>query len=597
MIFNKKPSIPDENENAHAAFVAAVAPEAMEIAEDRLYFPGAALLPLTVRGAGAPGMPHRPWSQLRAVDLLAGVPAIYSLSLRREIPDALRANLRVRRTVFEGVLLALSEKTGRRPSRAEQTADVALDEAESRLALGEPAFRGALLAGLFAAKAREAEPDAARRFLESRLRAKGFVTQRLAYVAERALLHFQPGGELFPGIYEPTLMLEEAVSLASRPERNMRPPANSVYLGSAQRDGRDIYFSPEFGLDPEAGQPPHATTLLLGEMGSGKTSLLRTILLQRLLQGRRIVSLDPEGENNALCESLGGWIIPAGQPSDAEKCLLHPLEGDSAGELLFATRFLYGILSGGEPVPPRTQAALHDIVQSYWRTHPGKTLSLSTLAGNLMQQADESCTAAALLRPFAAGGLWDGFFDRPHPLLQRSMFDQDSQPGGIPWWNFDLSGLREENKAIVHGLLTWFLYRVIAVSSAPLDVYLDEGWRLMRSRAFSALLDELGRRARKRGVSIFVATHLPGDFDSHSNALGLASMAFTGRLGPGQAEKLMEQFGISHEIAEKHAEKIARLPSRNFYAIPSGGRSSLFALQVRIPPDWLSWWQRLGAAR
>lgn len=542
-------------------------------------------------------MPQRPWARLREIDFVTGVPSVFSLSLHREPPDKLRSSLRVRRTMLEGVLLALSEKTGRRPSRAEQTADAALDEAESRLALGEPAFRGALIAGLYAALERESEADLARRALETRLRARGFITQRLAYIAERAILNFQPGGVLFPGVYEPTLMPEEVVRLIPHPGRNLLPAQKAVYLGSALRDGRDIFFSPEQGLDPDAVRPPHATTLVLGEMGSGKTSLLRSVLLQRLLQGRSIISLDPEGENNALCEALGGRVVPADQPDDPQTCLLHPLEADSAGELLFAVRFLLSALSGGSRLSPVTQAALHDVVQDYWQNHPGHVLPPSALNRALGKQTLDVAEAAALLRPFSRGGLWDGFFDRDQALLSRKMFDPSEETDFCPWWNFDLSGLREENRVIVHALLTWFLYRVVSVVNAQVDIFLDEGWRLMRSPAFAGLLDELGRRARKRGIGIFLATHLPDDLDSTGSSLGLASMAFTGRIAPRQAEPFLAHFGIPRDIAANHAEKIARLPPHNFYAIPAGGRESLFGFQARIPPDWLAWWGELGAAR
>lgn len=588
---------PDDPTGAHAAYIAAVAPEAVEIDDDRLRFPGAVLLPLTVRAGGAPGMPHRPWARLRAVDFLTGVPTMYSVALRREAPDALRSSLRVRRTVMEGVLLALSEKTGRRPSRAEQTADAALDDAESRLAMGEPAFRAALLAGMYAVRGRETDADLARRSLESRLRAKGFISQRLAFVAERSILHLQPGGELFPGIFEPTLMPEEAVRLVPMPERDLHPPPHAAYLGNALRDGRDIYFSPEYGFDPAAVRPPHATTLVLGEMGSGKTSLLRSILFQRLLQGRRVFSLDPEGENNALCRALGGRVVPAGQPLDPETCLLHPLEAGSAGELLFAVRFLLSALNGGAPVPPVTQAVLHDIVQDYWRAHPGEVLPLASLSEALAAKPDGAGEASALLRPFCRGGLWDGFFDRGQALLDRSLFEAEEDPDACLWWNFDLSALREENRSIVHALLTWFLYRVISVVSAPVDIYLDEGWRLMRSPVFSTLLDELGRRARKRGIGIFLATHLPGDINENSSSLGLASSAFAGRLPPRQAEDFLVHFGVPADAAGRHAERIARLPPHNFYAIPAAGRGSLFGFQARIPPEWLAFWARSGAAR
>ncbi|HUF37835.1 MAG TPA: hypothetical protein VMN57_04880 [Anaerolineales bacterium] len=580
---------------ATSEYLEAVAPESLAFTDDSIRFPETVLYPLTLRAEGLPGLPQRPWSRLEAEDLIGGGPAVVSLALVREPPEVLQRSLRARRTLFEGVLLALAEKTGRRPSQAEQAADRALDEAESRLAMGEPAFRAALLVGLFASHDRSHEAESERQRLTAHLRARGFRVQRLMYVPERALLHFQPGGVLFPSVHEPVLMLDEAARIAPRPGRRVDPPPDAAFLGSALRDGRDVYYSLKHGFETGAPQPPHATTVLLGEMGSGKTSLMRTILLQRLLQGRSVVSLDPEGENNRLCLAAGGRVIPAGQPEDPGTCLLHPLEADSAGELLFAVRFLVSALDPGGKLPPVAQAAVHDIVQAYWRDHPGQLLPLSRLVRDLKALAGaETEAVAALLRPFEAGGLWAGFFDRPEALLQKEMFTAESRGS---WWNFDLSGLREENKAIVHALLTWFLYRVISVPEAPVDVFLDEGWRLLRSPGFAGLLDELGRRARKRGMGVMLATHLPEDLAASPTSLALASTAFIGRLGPAGAEAFLAGLGIPAEEAEAHAGRIARLPPHVFYAVPGGGRGSLFPFRVQLPPAWLETWGRLGAAR
>ena len=54
------------SENPFNDFISSIAPEAVEVREDHLVFPGGALLPLSARGAGIPGMADRPWSRLSA---------------------------------------------------------------------------------------------------------------------------------------------------------------------------------------------------------------------------------------------------------------------------------------------------------------------------------------------------------------------------------------------------------------------------------------------------------------------------------------------------------------------------------------------------
>ncbi len=574
----------------------AVAPQAVEIGEDRLFFPGGIMLPLALRGKGVPGMPERPWSRLRAQDFYSNVPFVYSISLRREPPAMLRSSLRARRTLFEGLMLALAEKTGRRPSLAEQAADQAMDAAESAVTLGKPAFRAALLTALYAGQGRKAEAETARQTLEASLQARGFVPQRLYYIPERALLHFQPGGKLFPGLDEPVLLLDEALSLLPTPTRRILPASDSVWIGTHARQGRDVYYSFRHGLDPSALPPPHSLTLILGEPGSGKTSLMRLILLQRLLQGRTVITLDPEGENNNLCQAIGGRVVPASVPEDPQTCLLHPLQAESPAEMLLAARFLITALSGETALSASAQAALHAAVKRRWDRRPGP-MALADLVEALGTLHEPGAAAPmALLQPYVAGGLLDGYFDRPQALLAPNEMDA-ALPAFCRWVNFDLSSLREENKAIVYAVLAWFLYYSVTVGKIPMDVFIDEGWRLLRSGVFSDLLDELGRRARKRGVGVSLTTHLPGDLLHHPTSLSMASTAFIGRMGPDEAFAFFRSLGVSEGVSRRNAERVSRLPPRVFLAAPAGERGALFPVLVTIPPVWLELWNQLGAAR
>lgn len=570
-------------------FVSSIASEAVEVLEDHLLFPGGFLLPLSARGSNVPGMADRPWSRLRADVFYPNLPVMYSLVLRREAPDVLRGSLRARRTLFEGFMLALAEKTGRRPSIAERSTNQAMDVAESELALGKPAFKTSLLSALFIERNRFEEAENARRVIESNLRARGLSAQRLFYIAERALHHFQPGGKLFPGLDEPTLFLEEMLPLIPLPSRQVLPASDSVWIGTHAKDGRDVHFSFSKGLDPALPPPPHATTLILGEPGAGKTSLLRWMMLQRLLQGRTVISIDPEGENSKLCRSLGGQVIPAGIPQDPDTCLIHPLQGESPAEMLLAVRFLIATLAGEAVLSPAVLAVLHEAVKRRWERRPG-VISITEFVETLATiNSPDAAMPIALLRPFMRGGLFEGFFDRPKALLSPHF------PAGR-WWNFDLSSLREENRAIVHAVLAWFLYHAITVGKQPMDIFIDEGWRLLRSGPFTDLLDELGRRARKRGVGVTLITHLPADLMKNPTSLNLASTAFIGRLAPDEAFAFYRSLGVPESEARKHAETTSRLPPRVFLAAPSAARGALWPVLVSIPQSWIQFWKQLSAS-
>ena len=572
-------------------FRSVVASASFKIGRDYLQFPKVVVLPVTARGVGVPGMSERPWSRLYADIFFAGnAPIMYSLSIYREPPDTMQSNLRARRTMTEGVILAMAEKTGRRPSMAEKITDSAMDAAELSLALGKPIYKISLMAALYAGLTRYDEVETIRRSIEAKMRTMGLIPQRLDAIPERALYYLQPGGTIFPDLDEPILFAEEIAALLPKPSRQIMPVDDSVWIGRHLREGRDVHFSFTRGMDPTAPPPPHAITLVLGEMGSGKTTLMRWILLQRLLQGRTILSIDPEGENNKLCEKVGGHVIPAGVPEDKETCLIHPLIADTPEEMLLAVRFLVAALTEVSTLTPGVQAALHEAVKRRWERRPGEQMSIADLVEVLATiSTPDALVPMSLLRPYMRGGLFEGFFDRPRALLSPDF------PAG-EWWNFDLSTLREENKGIVHGVLAWFMYHVVTVGKKPLDICIDEGWRLLRSGPFTDLLDELGRRARKRGTGVMLLTHLPQDLAKASTSLNMASVAFVGRLSRDEAFGFFRHMGTPEAEAAQRAEEASRLPPRVFMVVPSGGRGALYEVQVTIPAIWLKYWDAIGAS-
>jgi len=571
----------------------AVAPASFEkgLTDDYLVISDTVLLPISARGGGVPGTPDRPWSKLRIATFIYEAPAIFSLTIRREPPDSVRTSMKARRTLTEGALTALAVKTGRRPSMAENVNDTAMDATESRVAMGEPVYRAVLLSTLFAGLNQLDVVIAVRRAIESKLRAIGLLPLKLHLIPERALLSLQPGGNLFLGnLGQPRMFYEEFKQLLPLPSRRVMPVKDAVWIGIHSRDGRDVHFSYAAGLDPVTPPPPHSLTLILGEMGSGKTTLLRWIMLQRLMQGRTILSIDPEGENNSLCTAMGGRVVPAGVPDDPDTCLLHPLQAKNASEMLLAVKFLIATLIGAEGVTPGIQAVLHEAVQHRWARSPGN-MSIADLVDALGTLNDPNAAGPmALLRPYMHGGLWEGFFDRPKALLGTAIDNGR-------WINFDLSTLREENRGIIHSVMAWFLYNVVSVGKTAMDIFIDEGWRLLRSGPFADLLDELGRRARKRDIGVTLITHMPQDLVKNPSSLSMASTAFIGRIGPEEAFAFFRSMGIAQAEARRNADQVSRLPPHTFLVAPSGGRGALFPVLVVIPKNWLEFWKQLGAIK
>jgi len=581
----KQPPVPVDD----SGYPDRVAPQAVEVLPDALRYPRALLLPISARAENAtPGTNTNPWGSLRPETVLTGFPMLYSVAVHKLPPAEAKKAAKRRRVVTEALAQVMAEKAKRRPSSAEVATVQALDGVESAVALGHDLYRVAFMAALFAPPETAEEAEGVWRMLENRLRAAGLIPQRLYYVPEQAVYHLQPGGDLFGKDNNALAFLHEVLPMLPRPSRPVPPAPDAVWLGRHVTEGRDVHFSFREGLDPTGEKPTHNITLILGEQGSGKTTLMRLMLVQRLLQGRAVLSIDPEGENNRLVKALGGEVVPAGVPEDKETCLIHPLQADTPEEMFSAARFfLYAIL-GDMALTPTSTAVIHEAVQRRWERRPGPMAVSDLMEALSLTQTPDGAILAAALRPYARGGLWEGFFDRPKALLSPRL-----EPGA--WRSFDLAALRDENKAVVMAVLGWFVYHAITVGRQPMDIFVDEGWRLLKAPAFRDLLDEIGRRGRKRDVGIVFITHLPHDLLKDPTSLSLASTAFIGFLPPDEAYRFFRGMGVPDDEAKRRAGQVSRLGQGRFMAAPSGGRGSLFPLQVLVPPAWRDAWREWGA--
>lgn len=553
------------------------APERLDFFADGWEFPdGVVGLPLTLREEAVPGDPLRPLRRL-AGDLLGPGPGFWTASVRRMPAGTVAGQYRTERTAFGAVLEVLAEKLGRTPSYADAHRQEALNRAESALALGEAVFELEVVWAFYGEWVEAADRRAA---AAGRLDTAGIRPQRFYHLPERALRFIQPGGPVGTGVAPIRAFAGEFAGLLPRPGRSRRLPAEPMLLGTSFLDGDDVYFSFRDGFDPDQPRSSQGLVLVLGEMGSGKTTLLLNILLQRLARGRAILSVDPEGELNGLCAALGGRAVPAGPPPDRDVCLLHPLRAGTAEELMLAARFLCGAVGGEGLLGPGPTAALAGAVKvMFSRRGPG-VYTVTELAETLKAGGGtEGRVLAAAISPYCRGEVMDWLFDRPRALIEPD------GAGLEGWVNVDLSGLREENRALIYAALSWLTYHAVTLRSGGLDAFIDEAWRLLRPGPFADLVDELSRRVRKRGMGLVLATHRAADI-YRGGLCALYGYAFVGRLPRTEAQTFLEESGFPADAAAHWAEVIAALPRRRFVAVGPAGTPPV-GLEVAVPEGWL----------
>jgi len=165
--------------------------------------------------------------------------------------------------------------------------------AETRVTEGDALYKACLLLAIYCANDQVEVGEQQRRYLEGRLRQIGLQPQRFYYEPIKALRHLQPGGLAFPAKDPPVLFENEVLALIPKLSCPKFPQVMLFGLeGIFGRYRGVLFIQIWFNLPTD----PTSLITILGAPGEGKTYLMRSILMQRLLMGRTVVTIDPKGE-------------------------------------------------------------------------------------------------------------------------------------------------------------------------------------------------------------------------------------------------------------------------------------------------------------
>ncbi|MGZ6583146.1 MAG: ATP-binding protein [Solirubrobacteraceae bacterium] len=307
--------------------------------------------------------------------------------------------------------------------------------------------------------------------------------------------------------------------------------------------GQDLYSGSSFVYDPwvlyARGLITAPNLVLAGIVGSGKSSLAKSLYTRSIAFGRRVyVPGDPKGEHTPVAEAVGGRAIALGQGMQNR---LNPLDeghrpsgiDDLAwhSEVTSRRRELIGALA--ETVLDRRLTPLEhtavDVALGRAVTSSAVPV-LPHVVDRLLapdraddtdgRLADDGRLVGHALRRLVAGDL-AGLFDGPSTVS----FDPT-----LPMISLDLSRVTE-NATLISVLMTcasaWMEAALMDPSGGQRWVVYDEAWRLMQHPALLRRMDAHWRLARLYGIANMLIFHKLSDLenvgDQGSAARALAS--------------------------------------------------------------------------
>lgn len=339
-----------------------------------------------------------------------------------------------------------------------------------------------------------------------------------------------------------------------------------------------------FRFDPwelyAAGIITSPNMLVLGQIGTGKSALVKTYLYRQLQLGRRIAVLDPKGEYDGLARAACLQHVKL-EPGGVDR--LNPLDIPTGCSPDEASRHRTTLLTA------LTASGLGRDLNSEERA------ALSAVAGRLPNQAVLSDVVALLLDPDQA--LADELVTTPAALatalrataleLRRLLdgdlavmldaqstvnFDADG-PGVI----VDVSAVfgTDAIGPVMTCVGSW-LARTTVATNARRIIVVDEAWALLGRVATTRWLQSTAKLARSLGVQLILVTHRLSD---------LTSQADSGSEAARQAEGLL----ADTDVRVVHRQPVAE---REAAAALLGLTTAEAELATRLPAHRALW--RLG---
>ncbi|MCL4353716.1 ATP-binding protein [Patescibacteria group bacterium] len=293
----------------------------------------------------------------------------------------------------------------------------------------------------------------------------------------------------------------------------------------------------------------NANEVILGKSGSGKSFLIKLEIMRQFMFGTEVIVVDPEGEYEALCQTLGGEYMSFTQssPIKINPFDLSGLYEEGENELGLKILSLHGLLRivMGELDPEQDAILDRALVTTYQQkginqnpeTQKKEPPLMEDLYKTLLGTEDPVAKNLALiLEKFIKGSL-SGIFN------EQSNFDIKN-----PLTVFSIKAMEEELRPIAMHIILDFVWTKVRKDLRKRILILDEAWYMMKYEDSAAFVYSIAKRARKYFLGLTTVTQDAEDFlltDYGKAVLSNSSLQILMKQGPSEVDIVAKTFYLS----------------------------------------------------
>ena len=376
--------------------------------------------------------------------------------------------------------------------------------------------------------------------------------------------------------YERNIVAEGLATMFPISNSNAESSPDGVFIGRNYFTGLPVYLD-TFGKELAN---PHMA--IMGESGAGKSVAMDIIGSRSVVTlNRQLAILDNEGEYKKRVESLGGRVIriKQGVASGINLFDIEIEENDNGTEtvdILGKVAEIRAILSGimknymDRNLNARELADIESAVietyeekgitkdkESLFEKEAGKlevkitlnkikkTMPTMSDFHRILETKENSKELAEILRGFLKGKTL-GIFDCTSNINPNDQL-----------LDFDLSDINDEVTKFYASLVitTWITEKYMKNTSKynNKSIHIDEAWTLIKYKETADFMEVLARKARKRNISLVIATQSPDELVSSPQGRAILNNCDTALLmkqSPMSVDKIIEHFKLAEGTRE-----------------------------------------------
>ncbi len=258
---------------------------------------------------------------------------------------------------------------------------------------------------------------------------------------------------------------------------------------------------------------PNANSITFAESGSGKSYTTKVEILRQLMQGAKVIVIDPEREYKRLSESVKGTYIKLSAKSKEK---INPFDlattFHSRSDLSEHAQDLTEVVAlMAEGLSPREKAAVDKAILAVY----AKTKKRQPLLEDLYSKLHDlgQLKLCERLEKYISGSLADVFNAQTNIKLDNRLII------------FDIKDLPESLRQIMMLIIANFVQNQVKAKPEKRLLVIDEGWMLLEHEESARFVAGLVRRARKYYLGVSIISQQANDFLRSDYGRAIASQS------------------------------------------------------------------------